>query len=48
MGGGGLGGAGGLALGAGAGLLGGMVVGDMIADHNQMEYQQGYGEYCSL
>jgi hypothetical protein len=40
---GGMGMAGGAALGAAGGLVGGMLLMDAIEDHNQEEYQQGYG-----
>jgi hypothetical protein len=40
---GGLGTAGGAALGLGGGLIGGMLLEDAIQDHDQSEYQQGYG-----
>lgn len=43
--GGGLGMAGGAALGLGGGLIGGMLLEDAIQDHDQEEYQQGYGEF---
>lgn len=43
-GGGGLGMAGGAALGLGGGLIGGMLLEDAIQDHDQNEYQQGYGK----
>ncbi len=35
-------GMGGLALGAGAGLLGGVLIGEAIENHDQSEYNQGY------
>jgi hypothetical protein len=41
---GGLGTAGGAALGLGGGLVGGMLLEDAIQDHDQNEYDQGYGE----
>lgn len=36
--------AGGAALGLGGGLIGGMLIEDAIQDHDQEEYQQGYGK----
>jgi hypothetical protein len=41
---GGLGTAGGAALGLGGGLVGGMLLEDAIQDHDQNEYDQGYGK----
>lgn len=38
--------AGGAALGLGGGLVGGMLIADAMEDHDQNEYQQGYGK-CS-
>lgn len=40
---GGLGVGGAAALGVGGGLIGGMLLEDAIDDHDQSEYQQGYG-----
>lgn len=42
--GGGMGMMGGAALGLGGGLVGGMLLEDAIQDHDQAEYQQGYGK----
>lgn len=44
-GGGGLGAAGGAALGLGGGLIGGMLLENAIENHDQAEYQQGFGEW---
>ena len=41
---GGMGAMGGAALGLGGGLVGGMLLEDAIQDHDQSEYQQGYGK----
>jgi hypothetical protein len=42
---GGIGAMGGAALGLGGGLIGGMLLEDAIQDHDQSEYQQGYGTF---
>jgi hypothetical protein len=36
--------AGGAALGLGGGLVGGMLLADAMEDHDQSEYNQGYGK----
>jgi hypothetical protein len=36
---------GGAALGLGGGLIGGMLLEDAIQDHDQNEYDQGYGRF---
>lgn len=41
---GGMGAMGGAALGAGAGLVGGMMIGEAMEDHDQNEYNQGYDQ----
>lgn len=45
--GGGMGMAGGAALGLGGGLVGGMLIADAMEDHDQNEYNQGYGKSFS-
>ena len=45
---GGLGTMGGAALGLGGGLIGGMLLEDAIQDHDQNEYNQGYGAFLPL
>jgi hypothetical protein len=45
---GGIGAMGGAALGLGGGLVGGMLLEDAIQDHDQSEYQQGYGTFLSF
>jgi hypothetical protein len=42
-----MGGLGGASLGAVAGLVGGMLLEDAIDDHEQNEYDQGYG-MCAI
>lgn len=44
--GGGMGAAGGAALGLGGGLIGGMLLENAIDDHDENEYNEGYGKSC--
>lgn len=48
MGGGGLGAAGGAALGVGTGLIGGMLLSEAIDSHDERIYEQGYGKVLLL